>query len=407
MSNFFCLTLGLADLAVCIAAKAEPSVGDRAPLLKVTTLLQAPSGATFDPAGLKGKVVVLEFWATWCGPCILAMSHLNELADKYKNQPVQFVAITSEDEATVKDFLAKKPIKSWVALDTDKAMFTAYAVSAIPHTVMLGKDGMIAAIMFPSGVTGQFIDDLLAGKSPPANTNGLRRVIMSGGERAGKPGAIPLFEVSVRPSAFDRRNNSSSGGGSLQCLGYSVWELLPEAFEGASASRVWTNAPLPEGRYDVDVKLPRGHSNREAHELLWQAMQSAFNLTARKTTNEMDVLVLRQGQTNGPGLTPSSTRGGAAQSRLGIMEAVNSSVEWLAWSLEDRLHKPVVDETGLTGRYDIVLKWDENADPAATNALEVAKSNQENLLKAVRKQLGLEIVPATRPVAGFVVGKAD
>lgn len=52
----------------------------------------------------------------------MAVSHLNELAEKFKNQPVHFVAITEEDEATIKRFLAKKPIKAWIALDTDKSM---------------------------------------------------------------------------------------------------------------------------------------------------------------------------------------------------------------------------------------------------------------------------------------------
>jgi thiol-disulfide isomerase/thioredoxin len=292
-------------------AEAPPKIGDRPPLLKTTTLLQAPPGARFDVGSLKGKVVVLEFWATWCGACVLAIPHLNELADKFRDRPIQFVAITSEDEATVRSFLAKKPINAWVALDADKAMKTAYAVDAIPHTVILAKDGTIASITYPTSVTGQTLEDLLAGKSMPVNTNILRRVGGAASEKDGKAVAAPLFEVSVRPSAPNGTTGSSSGGGSLRYNGYTVLKLLPEALEGATAARVWTNAPRPEGTYDVAIKQPRGHTMREAHDLLWQAMQSAFALTATKTTNEMAVFVLRAGQTNGPGLTPASTKGGA------------------------------------------------------------------------------------------------
>ena len=43
---------------------------------------------------LKGKVVVLEFWTTWCGPCVAAIPHLNELSEKYADKPVQFIAIS-------------------------------------------------------------------------------------------------------------------------------------------------------------------------------------------------------------------------------------------------------------------------------------------------------------------------
>jgi uncharacterized protein (TIGR03435 family) len=407
MKSLFGAVLCLASLAVPMVTQADPKVGDLPPLLKATTLLQAPAGASLDAKTLKGKVVVLEFWATWCGPCVLAIPHLNELAEKFKDKPVQFVSITSEEEATVKTFLAKKPINAWVALDADKAMNAAYEVGSIPHTVVLGKDGLIAAITFPTVVTEQFIDDLLAGKNPSMNTNVLRRVGGPGPEAGDKPEAAPLFEVSVRPSVFNKRNGSSAGGGSLRYLGYTVWDLLPEAFEGASSARVWTNAPLPEGRYDVVVRQPRGHSVREAHDLLWQAMQSAFDLTVRKTTNEMDVFVLRMGQTNGPGLTSASTKGGATHTGTGKIEAVNAPLDWLTWVLEDKLGKPVVDETELTNRYDILLKWDEKVDAAPPNGSEAIAPNPENLVKAVQEQLGLELVPSTRPVVGFVVGKLE
>lgn len=395
MKLSFCAALFTASLAVLMATKADPKVGGPPPLLKATTLLQAPAGANLDSETLNGKVVVLEFWATWCGPCVLAIPHLNELADKFKDKPVQFVAITSEDEATVKAFLAKKPIKAWVALDADKAMKTAYAVGPIPHTVVLGKDGLIAATTFPSAVTEHFIDDLLAGKSAPTKTkNGGLGPEWKSVSRPSQE-AAPLFEVSVRPSAPGSKKGSSSGRGSLRYSGYTVLELLPEAFEGATSARVWTNTPLPEGKYDLTVRQPRGHTVREAHELLWRALQAAFDLTETNTTKETEVLVLRIKRTNASGLTPASTKGGAYHTGPGKIEAVNTALEWLVWTLEDKLNKPVIDETGLTKRYDIYLQWDEKTGGA----------NAESLIQAVQEQLGLELVLSTRRVSGFAVGK--
>jgi uncharacterized protein (TIGR03435 family) len=361
MRSLFCAVLFTASLAVPMTTKADPKVGDPPPLLKATKLLQAPIGTSLGTNALDGKVVVLEFWATWCGPCVLAIPHLNELAEKLKDKPVQFVSITSEDEATVEAFLTKKPINAWVALDADKAMKTAYAVDSIPHTVVLGKDGLIAAIAYPTEVTESFINNLLAGKSAPANTNVFKRVDVATNGTSGKVGAAPLFEVSVRPSAPENTNQStySGGQGNLRYSGYTVWKLLPEAFEGASQARVWTNTPLPEGRFDVTVRQPRGHTALEAHELLWQAMQSAFALTAIKTTNEVDVLLLRMGRTNGPGLTPPASRAQGFRTGIGKIEALNAPLELLAWTLEDKLNKPVIDETRITRHFDISLKWDE------------------------------------------------
>ncbi|MFN2511843.1 MAG: TlpA family protein disulfide reductase [Pyrinomonadaceae bacterium] len=66
-------------------------IGDTAPEIKFEKLLQAPPGADTAATNLKGKVVVLEFWATWCLPCVPAIQHLNDVAEKFKDKPVQFI----------------------------------------------------------------------------------------------------------------------------------------------------------------------------------------------------------------------------------------------------------------------------------------------------------------------------
>src|SRR5437764_5462158 len=73
-------------------SSAELKAGSNAPELGVAKLLQAPEQTKADWDHLKGNVVVLEFWATWCAPCIAAMPHLNDLAEKFKDKPVRFIA---------------------------------------------------------------------------------------------------------------------------------------------------------------------------------------------------------------------------------------------------------------------------------------------------------------------------
>ncbi|HEY7544991.1 MAG TPA: TlpA disulfide reductase family protein, partial [Blastocatellia bacterium] len=82
--------------------------GDAAPDIALAKLLQAPSEARTNWENLRGNVVVLEFWATWCAPCIAAMPHLNELADKFKDKPVRFISITYENESIVAPFLKRR-----------------------------------------------------------------------------------------------------------------------------------------------------------------------------------------------------------------------------------------------------------------------------------------------------------
>lgn len=388
----------LLGLPLLATSGTGPKIGDLPPLLEASTLLQAPPEAKLNAASLRGKVVILEFWATWCGPCVASIPHLNRLAEKFKDQPVQFVAITPEDEPKIKAFLAKRAIKAWVALDTNNAMNQAYGVTAIPHTVVLGRDGVIAAITHPDELTEEQIKDLLAGRRISfAGRNSESQKIQQ--KSSDEP--QPLFQVMVRPSAYTN-STGWGGGGRFMARGYTIWELLPRAFDQPlqSHSRLQTNGPLPEGRYDfvvMQTKGPTGNENaleKNVSVLLQQALKSAFGLSGRKETREVDAMFLRVKGTNAPGLVPCLTAGGGANYRPGLVEGTDMSMTGLALALEYALNKPVFDETGVTNHYDVLLKWDQTAWD---------RPNPEGLMKALQEQLGLELVPCKRPVEMLVV----
>jgi uncharacterized protein (TIGR03435 family) len=178
----------------------------------------------------------------------------------------------------------------------------------------------------------------------------------------------------------------------LTARGYTVWNILQLAFD-QSSSRILTNAPLPEGNYDFIVAQPKG-TDEKTMAILRQALESAFGLTGRKETNEVEVLLLKVTEPNAKGLVVSATPGGSFRTGLGTIEAINTSVGGIARALEGQLQKPVIDETGLTNHYDVALKWEQES---------FDKPNPDGLAKALREQLGLNLIPARRPVEMVLV----
>jgi cytochrome c biogenesis protein CcmG, thiol:disulfide interchange protein DsbE len=89
-----------------------------------------------------GKIVVLDFWATWCPPCRAAMPHLDDLYKKY-SQNVVVIGISDEDESTVKTFIKSAKHSYPQAIDGAGTIKSAMGIEGIPHVVVLSTDGVI------------------------------------------------------------------------------------------------------------------------------------------------------------------------------------------------------------------------------------------------------------------------
>jgi len=148
-------------------ALTRPGVGDVAPALHLANVVQGPDLDGINWKALKGKVVVLEFWATWCGPCIEAIPHLNELADHFEGKPVQFISIAKRDSLSrVKKLLHNKPMKGWVVLDEVNKTSAAYGARSIPHTAIIDKDGKVVGSFYPKRITEHVLQNIIDGKPP-------------------------------------------------------------------------------------------------------------------------------------------------------------------------------------------------------------------------------------------------
>jgi thiol-disulfide isomerase/thioredoxin len=131
-------------------AAAALLVGKPAPAFVLNNL----DGSKVRLGDLKGNVVVLDMWATWCGPCVESLPHLDELYKDYKakSAPVAVFAVNQAQGADeVGPFVKKQGWSLPVLLDVDGKVGESYKADAIPETVVVGKDGIVAKVFVGGG----------------------------------------------------------------------------------------------------------------------------------------------------------------------------------------------------------------------------------------------------------------
>jgi peroxiredoxin len=90
------------------------------------------------------KVVVMDFWATWCGPCRMSMPGLQELQDKFKDRDLEILSVNQGEPADqVRAFIERKKYLFHVVLDSDGAVGSKYGVRAIPTLAVVDKEGVV------------------------------------------------------------------------------------------------------------------------------------------------------------------------------------------------------------------------------------------------------------------------
>lgn len=373
-------------------AGSVAEAGDPAPDIGLEKLLQVPEGTVPSWGNLRGKIVVLEFWSTLCGPCVAAIPHLNELAEKFKDQPVQFIAITKEKEPIVARFLKEKPIKAWIGLDTDSSMFKAYGIKAIPRTVLVDKHGVLLGFTHPEYLTEKRLKDLVAGKKESVSLEDVATITVPD-EVDSDEESTPLLKVVIRPTTLKSGGMISPGKKPKTFFMYGVplKAALPYLYSIRS-TRIVSSFTFPDDRYDFVVYSQEGVSDDIVRPILQKAVEAAFDLSIRCETREMDVYVLTAPKGRTPALrepaNPSSTYAAQDEGKISVH---NAPVVLLSCELEEVLKCPVFDESNLRDSYDIELTWDPN--------------NPERIFDRICEQLGLELTSAKRPVEVLMIEK--
>jgi peroxiredoxin len=132
----------------------------------------APSGAPSSVASLKGKVALIDFWASWCGPCRLVAPRLNALKDRLGPQGLAVIGITTDDAEVAAVFAEKHRMRYPSVIDNDGETSRAYGISGLPTMVLIDRRGIVRDVFVGFDPNGDArleaaIKKLLAEPAPP------------------------------------------------------------------------------------------------------------------------------------------------------------------------------------------------------------------------------------------------
>ena len=230
------LAAAAASLLLTTLAGAQPGVGDPAPPIATGEVVQAPEDAAFGWDALEGRAVVLEFWATWCGPCIAAIPHMNELAREFEGESVEFISISSETGEPVREFLEKREMEAWVAVDDGKETFDAYGVKGIPRAFLIDAEGVVRGSTHPAALTANHVRELIGGVTPEfGETLRTTAGVDPAASDSGRDTPEPLVKFILREYEVEEKGGILGGGsygkGAATFDGFMMKSLLEYVYQ--------------------------------------------------------------------------------------------------------------------------------------------------------------------------------
>ena len=348
----------------------------KAPNFKIAHVQNAPLSKIAGLSDLKGKVVFLEFWATWCQPCVAGIPHVNRVIDSLKGEPVIFLSVTDEPADVIETFRKTHEMKAWVGIDEAQSAIKAYHVMARPAGYLIGKDGTLLASIFPDDLKEKDVRDALAGRFAPrpvAWDDAQSRPI---GSLAGKT----YFEAKISAASGKMRMESGFDGMEARSVDFTqniafIWDVQPGQVIVDSA---------PVAAFNFILKTPPDGYER-GREALKAAVRSAFGVRVEPEKREADALVLTLSSVPGA----PQPKPGVAGGKSGLMAYGGGRLlgkvrlSEVARALWMSLDKPVVDETGLKGEFEFDMEW---------------KSGDRSELDRLLAAQGLSLVPGRRTV---------
>lgn len=336
-------------------------------------------------------IIILDFWATWCGPCITSFPKMSELQETFGKQ-IKIIAVTDESPERIELFLKNKPQQFTVAIDNDEAINSYFKHVYIPHYVLLDKNKVVKAIVDGDFITKENITKLIAGEEVTFKEK-KENIAFDPNKPLGTVDKPVVYQSTLLPYNPDLQGMSNLGSPStnrLFMLNTTFTSMLQRAYQ-YSYNRTKENLKhpekytfTPENRYSYEMIYP-DYLYEQRLELVKNEIKMLSGLSATIETQVTDVYVLQK-IPNTTKSIPVSSKKPDPNAFVRYGEGITlqgEPMERLRDYYEEVILFPVIDETGYDNVYDIEVKWFEE--------------NTEQGLAELTKY-GLELKKAKRPI---------
>lgn len=385
----------------CITASAQVSFlkpGGQLPDVLVKNIINAPVKEFFLNDAANKKLLVLNFWGTWCSPCIPEMDTLAKL-QRANEKKMQVIAISNDSPERLKKYLTKKPSTLWLATDTSYFLYQLFGFASVGHSAIINADKKIVALVLTDSINQKMIDKLLKGDTVSSSAN-IKEIAINTADDPFGVDSLTAASFTVRgymygsPSMSKTPNEGPYAYRRISFFNTCATSIYTQAFGISSPKQVFYEMDKKEA-CDYDNKkslfcldiLVKPEQKDSLYQLLQQKLMTIMPLKARIEQRNIPVYILKRKE-NTPlnfkvSTATKSTYGFSGNGYEGTAVLVS---EFASKYLANELGMPVVDETGLTERYDIKtvneLRTVENTIKAV-EGLGLAIEKGERLVKAI------------------------